>query len=417
MMAIESVFTDVPFRRRREARVRRLLALATRAVIVLCSIWLVIGIIKGVPAIVWVESVALVLSVAVLLLARYGWHDAARHGFIVLVLALIVTIMVQMGSDATQPPVLHIYLICLAVAAFLIFFDAPLRVPLFYALLCVAVFVAWELGWVRSAPFVPPDPVTALVARHVAFVGAMVILIALAMTFVRDIAEAERQLVAANDRIETLLENMLPETIARRLRDEGHTFADAFPTCTILFADIVGFTRYASEHAAGDVVDLLDRVFSRFDELVEAAGVEKIKTIGDAYMVVAGVPTPRPDHACAIADLALQMQEAIRPFGLRLRIGINTGPVVAGVIGKKRFIYDLWGDAVNVASRMETQARPESIQITESTAAAIGEYFVLERLGPIEVRGRGMLEVWVLAGRAASLDDGARHLPPPAIHG
>jgi class 3 adenylate cyclase len=398
---MESVFTDVPFRRRREARVRRLLTLATGAVIVLCSIWLVIGIVKGVSAIVWVESIGLVLSVVVLLLARYGSHDAARHSCVVLVLALIVAIMVLDGNEATQPPILHIYLICVAVGVFLVFFDSPLRVPSSYALLCVALFVAWELGWVRSTPVVLPDPVIAQATRHFAVIGAMFILLALAMTFVRDIADAERQLSAANERIETLLENMLPETIARRLREEGHTFADAFPTCTILFADIVGFTRYASEHTAGDVVDLLDRVFSRFDELVEAAGVEKIKTIGDAYMVVAGVPTPRLDHARAIADLALQMQEAIRPFGLRLRIGINTGPVVAGVIGKKRFIYDLWGDAVNVASRMETQARPDSIQVTEGTAAAIGEYFVLERLGPVEVRGRGSMEAWALVARAA----------------
>jgi guanylate cyclase len=398
-MTVESVFTDVPFRRRREARVRRLVVLATGAVAILCSIWLAIGIVKGVAPIMWVESIGLALSIGVLLLARYGTLDAARHGCVLLVLALIVTIMALEGNDPAQPPILHLYLVCLAVGVFLIFFDTAPWIPLSYALLCGALFVAWELGVVRSAPVVQPDPVIVLATRRVAFIGAMTILVTLAMMFVRDIAEAERQLVAANERIETLIENMLPETVARRLREEGHAFADAFPTCTILFADIVGFTRYASEHAAGDVVDLLDRVFSRFDDLVEAAGVEKIKTIGDAYMVVAGVPTPRPDHALVIAELALRMHDEIREFGLQLRIGINTGPVVAGVIGKKRFIYDLWGDAVNVASRMETQARPDSIQVTETTATAIRERFVVKPLGPIDVRGRGVLQVWALEGR------------------
>jgi adenylate cyclase len=353
------------------------------------------------PSSGWSRS-GLVLAVGILLLARFGSLGAARHGCILLVLGLVVTIMVLEGNDAAQPPILHIYLVCLAVGAFLVFFDSPLRVPLSYALVCVALFVAWELGWVRSAPVVQPDPVIATATRRVAFIGAMIILVALAMMFVRDIAEAERQLVAANERIEMLLENMLPKTIARRLREEGHTFADAFPSCTILFADIVGFTRYASEHAAGEVVDLLDHVFSRFDELVEAAGAEKIKTIGDAYMVVAGVPTPRPDHALVIAELALRMHEEIPAYGLRLRIGINTGPVVAGVIGKKRFIYDLWGDAVNVASRMETQARPDSIQVTESTAMAIRDRFSVKPLGPVEVRGRGVLQVWAITGRADS---------------
>ena len=190
---------------------------------------------------------------------------------------------------------------------------------------------------------------------------------------------------------------MLPESIVRRLREEGHTFADAFATCTILFADLVGFTKIASEHPAAEVVDLLDRVFSRFDDLVETAGVEKIKTIGDAYMVVAGVPRPRTDHAMVIAALALQMRDTIHEFGLRLRIGINTGPVVAGVIGKKRFIYDLWGDTVNVASRMESQGPADGIQVTQATWREIHDQFELESR-TVEVRGRGRMDVWLLLG-------------------
>jgi adenylate cyclase len=402
----EAVFTDVPFKRRREARVRRLLVIVAVAIIVLCSLWLGIGIKERLLPIVAVEAGGLVLAFGLLAALRLGAFEVARHAGFILILALIVGIMV-LGHDPAELPILHLYLICLAVGAFLIFPDTPLRVPVAYASVAAVLLVVWELGGVKLDHVLPPDPFVTEMAHHAAVIAVMFILLALTTMFVRDITEAERQLVAANERIEALLENMLPESVARRLREEGHAFADAFASCTILFADLVGFTRYASEHAAADVVDLLDRVFSRFDDLVEQVGVEKIKTIGDAYMVVAGVPVPRADHAVVIAELALRMRDVIHELGLTLRIGINTGPVVAGVIGKKRFIYDLWGDAVNVASRMETQAMPDAIQITEATAQAIAGRFEVEPLGAIDVRGRGKLAVWALKGRAAPVTGGA----------
>ncbi|NEQ24107.1 MAG: adenylate/guanylate cyclase domain-containing protein, partial [Microcoleus sp. SIO2G3] len=185
----------------------------------------------------------------------------------------------------------------------------------------------------------------------------------------REIEMAYQKLEAERARTERLLINILPESIAQRLKQDQHTIADQFPDATVLFADVVGFTQLSSRISAAELVVLLNRLFSMFDEIAEKHGAEKIKTIGDAYMVVAGLPIPKSDHAQAIANLALDMQQAVARFNVEqnqsfsIRIGINTGPVVAGVIGLKRFIYDLWGDTVNIASRMESHGLAGCIQV------------------------------------------------------
>jgi class 3 adenylate cyclase len=187
-------------------------------------------------------------------------------------------------------------------------------------------------------------------------------------------------------------------------RAEG-VIADNFPDVTVLFADIVDFTKLSARVPAADVVAMLNDVFSRFDRLAEKHGLEKIKTIGDAYMVVGGLPTPRPDHAEAVADMALDMRAALaghtRDTGslLSVRIGINSGPVVAGVIGTKKFIYDLWGDTVNIASRMEALGASGSIQVTAATYARLRDRYIFERRGTVQVKGRGEMVTYQLTGR------------------
>ena len=190
-----------------------------------------------------------------------------------------------------------------------------------------------------------------------------------------------------------------------RLKAEPLTIADQFTSASILFADVVDFTRHSEHLSPAEVVGALDHLFSHFDMLAERYEVEKIKTIGDAYMVAAGVPSPRPDHAQALALMALDMVEAVRSsdgvgdLGLELRVGINSGPVVAGVIGRKRFLYDLWGDAVNTASRMESSGTPGRIQITRATHDLIRAEFVCEPRGTISVKGKGEMETWYLLER------------------
>lgn len=208
-----------------------------------------------------------------------------------------------------------------------------------------------------------------------------------------------------HERSESLLLNILPGPIAERLKRGDEVIADAHQEVTILFADIVGFTKLAAESGPQQLVVLLNALFSSFDHLTAHYGLEKIKTIGDAYLVAAGLPAPRPDHAAAIADLALDMRaEAARISGelgvpLSLRIGINSGPVVAGVIGVRKFTYDLWGDAVNTASRMESQGVENCIQMTESTYQRLKSDFECEARGSIAVKGKTEMQTYFLIAR------------------
>ena len=197
------------------------------------------------------------------------------------------------------------------------------------------------------------------------------------------------------------------------------TIADQFEAASVLFADVVDFTPRSEQLSPAGVVETLDRLFTHFDTLAERYGLEKIKTIGDAYMVAAGVPDSRPDHAKVLAHLALDMAASMTPggavgdLGLELRIGMNSGPVVAGVIGRKRFLYDLWGDAVNIASRMESQGTPGRIQITEPTYQLLGAEFVCERRGTVSVKGKGDMETWYLLGRQETVSGRAGPLRAP----
>jgi guanylate cyclase len=218
------------------------------------------------------------------------------------------------------------------------------------------------------------------------------------------------------ERSEMLLLNILPKEISEALKEEHRTIANHHDAATILFADVVNFTPMAATMTPLELVSLLNEVFQCFDDLVEKYGLEKIKTIGDCYMVAAGIPVARPDHAVAMVDLALDMRTAVaeQPFcgrELSFRIGINSGPVVAGVIGRKKFIYDLWGDAVNLASRMESHGSGGAIQITQATYDLVKDRFICEPKGKVRVKGAGELEVWHVVGRHP---DYAVHTPKVA---
>ena len=206
-------------------------------------------------------------------------------------------------------------------------------------------------------------------------------------------------------RSERLLLNVLPPSIAKRLKESSDVIADAFPDVTVLFADIVDFTPLAGRISPEELVRLLDGLFSDFDALAEKHGLEKIKTIGDAYMVAGGLLLERPDHARAVAEMALEMNDAVsqrgtgRGNGFALRIGLDSGPVVAGVIGKKKFIYDLWGDTVNTASRMESHGLPGRIHVTGRTRDKLVDDYEFESRGEIEIKGKGLMNTFFLVGR------------------
>jgi len=213
------------------------------------------------------------------------------------------------------------------------------------------------------------------------------------------------QLRIEREKSERLLLNVLPKSIADRLKQGESTIADSFPDVTVLFADLGDFTRRSTEVPAPELVHMLNEIFSKFDWLAELHLLEKIKTIGDAYMAVGGLPTPRPDHVEAVAEMALDMQKVVTKLNwgdgkcIDLRIGISTGPVVAGIIGNKKFIYDLWGDTVNIASRMESLGQFGAIQVSEPTYERLKDRYAFERRGKIEVKGKGKMTTYFLTGR------------------
>lgn len=268
----------------------------------------------------------------------------------------------------------------------------------------VAAAVAWAGLHMEPATVVPTGTLQAFALINT--LGTLFSLLVMVVYFSAATDRAEAATERARAQAERLLLNVLPAPIAARLQDEPGTIADSFPAVTVLFADIVGFTALASRESSTELVRMLNDVFSRFDRLADLHGLEKIKTIGDAYMVVGGLPVPRHDHVQAVARMALDMRLALRAYveetgrQVDLRIGLHTGPAVAGVIGVRKFAYDLWGDTVNTASRMESHGLPGRIQVTAEVRAALDGQFALEARGLVVVKGKGELPTWFLEGPA-----------------
>ena len=344
----------------------------------------------------WAYVAGSIVSLAIF--ARNRNFAFLRTAQLLLILVAPALGVITLGSlDEASSVIVWAFLAPLGAVAF----DRPSKAwPWF------AAFVATLVLSLVLAEVVRPDPAD----LPEGFVRTFDVLNIVAVSFVAMmlLVTFARGRDAAQARADALLLNVLPEEVAQRLQSDQQSIADHFENASILFADVVDFTPLSSRLDAREVVGLLDRLFTSFDELVDRYDVEKIKTIGDCYMVAAGVPRPRSDHAHALAGLALEMQECARTClpepdnNLRLRIGISSGPVVAGVIGRRRFLYDLWGDTVNMASRMESHGAPDEVQITRSTWELVRDGFVTEPLGLVDVKGKGAIETWRLVGPTES---------------
>lgn len=272
-----------------------------------------------------------------------------------------------------------------------------------YALEIAAMLLAEPV--LRHSNNLSPATIAVLSAVNIVCFAGFVMCIVLFFVLQQDVLL--RLVRAEQARSDTLLLNILPREIAEQLRGGQRLIADRFADVSVLFADIVGFTPLAATMQPIELVELLNEVFSFFDSLVDEYALEKIKTIGDCYMVAAGAPRPRSDHAQVLARMALRVQAEMRTrtFGrgirLEFRIGIHSGPVVAGVIGHKKFIYDLWGDAVNTASRMESHGNPGAVQISEATWRLLADEFECEPRGSVDIKGKGAMSVWLVTGERA----------------
>jgi guanylate cyclase len=417
-MKLDYVYSGVAYRGRREQRMLAVVTIGLVLLTVEAVLWATGFALRGNWHLSAVHVAVAVAGVVTLALRRRADIRVLIHAGLALALVYIWLIAL-LAEGITKPGagVTHYWFVVALTGAMLLFLGEPRRYTILYGGACALSFLVCELGLIQSAPALdmvrdPQSQTVMRIANHISVFVALLLLIAV---FIREIADAERQLGHANSRLEALLENMLPASISQRLRREGRTFADGYADCSVLFADIVGFTSLAAATPPASLVNLLDGIFSRFDEATDRHGLEKIKTIGDAYMVAAGLPHPRPDHAVAICRLAVEMLDTVASFpGLQLRIGINSGAVVAGIIGRKRFVYDLWGDTVNIASRMESQGLPGTVQVSESTWLLARDHFDFEPRGDVHLKGRGPMPVYVLTSprRAAGAATAATASPP-----
>ena len=333
------------------------------------------------------------------LIPAFSWHRRVELAFwLAAVPALVAHLVVILSlGDLVHSGGIVLWGLAFPIATGLVFVSVRHMVPL---------YLMWGVNLVVCILVVTPDRSSLSPDAErvilLANVGALSVFAVLILTlFVNQRDRAYHLLGEEQRRARVLLLSILPEEVADELSRSPHVIAEAFDDVSVLFADVVGFTPMSAEMTPTELVELLDELFGYFDGLVERAGLEKIKTIGDAYMVAAGIPRPHADHAAAIVALGLQMQAAARELTFRgrhleLRIGVNSGSVVAGVIGRRKFSYDLWGDVVNTASRMESLCVAGALQITAATHALVADRFECVPRGPIDVRGKGLLETWTV---------------------
>lgn len=340
---------------------------------------------------------------AAMLLARRGHlqRGLSLSAVEVFVHAMLVVALIGWGFGGQY------YLLLIMVFVFAFPYTRRFQVAVLAA--TMAVFAA---GFYYTQQTVPPFevPSAPLAVLNVVNIATVFCTIGVAVAYLITVTQrAEAALASEHARSERLLTNVMPGPIAERLKAREELIADGVDNASVLFADIVGFTSLSARLSPDEVVRLLDGVFTRLDALVDQFGLEKIKTIGDAYMVAAGIPTPRDDHATVLARFALAARDELAAHNLssdtpiELRIGISSGPVVAGVIGRRRFLYDLWGDTVNTASRMESHGLPGRIQITDATHAQLDGQFVCTGRGVIDVKGKGPTPTWFLESEGASV--------------
>jgi len=377
-----------------EVRVQKVtLTLAAVIVTLLSVVWVGSYLALGLPlsaAMPFAYQVASVVSLVAF--ARSKDYRLFRFSQIVLMLLLPFVLQWSLGGYVASGAVSMWSIV--GVFGALFFYSARQAVPFFVA------FVALTLVSGLADPFLSATPAAIPATIVEAFfilniVGVSVVTYLMLQYFIR-----ERDAALAQS--DGLLLNVLPRAIAERLKHHPGVIAERYEDVTVLFADVADFTPFAERTSPERVVGVLDQIFSAFDRLTQQRGLEKIKTIGDAYMVVGGLPEPRADHAEAIASLALEMQAELARLcaslglSLTLRIGIDSGPVVAGVIGRHKFSYDRWGDTVNTASRMESHGVVGRIQVTEATYRRLGDRYRFEDRGDIEVKGKGLLRTYLL---------------------
>ena len=333
-----------------------------------------------------------------LILNAKGSIDKARFYLVALSYIYITYLVFLQGNQANS----HFYFLIISLGIFFIYPYPKRRTGYYLIIFTFVTFCFFEFIINLLTPIITINDKYALIRLKSNNLSFAILLMGFSFYIHTIFKKAELSLQLEHEKSNKLLENILPLSIIQKLRENPDSIAEKFEECTVLFSDIVGFTEMSRKLPPQDLVSLLNEIFSSFDDLAEKYKLEKIKTIGDAYMVVGGLPDKEPYHAEKIADFALDMITAIQLFReksgypIQLRIGIHSGAAIAGVIGKKKFIYDLWGESVNTASRMESHGIPGQIQVSESTYNKLKDKFTFMERGILEVKGIGKIRSYFL---------------------
>ncbi len=386
-----------------EQRNKRLIHIAAPLAIFIATVYMLFYLSKG-----WWSLIVLNVPICIGLTVVYRSRKIPGNALAALFFCILTTIIylipnLFLGRESG----IHYFLLCIIPFLFIVF---PQKKDLKYIML-IGITDLLAFVFTEYVPFSQPfkldaSPAALKIMHMTTTVGMILIISALVLVLYLDINKAKKALYKEHKRSESLLLNILPTSIANRLKASPDAIAETFREASVLFADIAEFTALAGKLTPDDVVTVLNRYFTAYDELAEKHAVEKIKTIGDAYMAASGIPERRNDHAEALLGMASDMLRTTKQISselgldLEIRIGINSGPVTAGVIGKKKFIYDLWGDAVNIASRMESHGIPGRIQVGPGTYHLVKDKVGFEHRGRIGIKGKGDLDVYLVKGSA-----------------
>ncbi len=326
------------------------------------------------------------------------WYTFAKLFYSYTAMICVASNSLQAGKESDN----HLFLLLISVGAFYTYPPSQLKYISRVSISALVLFVGIEIYLTNKGPIIQAPPEFFQLGRLITLVALCILIYILTLYNYKTLHNAQDLLEIEHQKSETLLLNILPPAIADRLKVSSAVIADRTNEATILFADVVGFTVMSQKMEPEKLVALLNDLFSEFDNITKAYNLEKIKTIGDAYMVAGGIPEARKDHCEAVALCALEMQSIMRKGisqdlqDFKVRIGIHTGPVVAGVIGKSKFIYDLWGDSVNTASRMESHGVEDKIHVSKEVYLKLKDKFEFEDKREIQVKGKGLMETYFL---------------------
>ncbi len=397
----ESIFYDSLYKESENKYFRLIITIGGLFVSFASIVWIIIGFFTHTYLLAATSGFVLGMMIFCFYNLKQNRLRLASHSLLLTSLFWIIIIMIVFQGNARIFTIsVHHWLVIYVIGMQFLLINENTRLIIMHFFIAFIILLVFEFNIITFHPIIS-NPETDALSFIVTPLLMIAFIIFAGCSFILKLQKAESGLQETNKQLDGLLKNLLPTEIADRMIKEGKTFAEAFSECSIMFAKIIGLEELYSGDGYKNAIKQLDHIFSEFDTLACKYDLERIKTIGDSYMVVAGAPRVRENHAIILCQFALAIKKNFSTDKVGVRIGINSGPVVAGLIGKAGLIYDLWGDTVNVASRMESTGELGQIQISAATKEMIGHRFIIEERGKIKIKGKGLMDTFFIKGYRA----------------